>query len=253
MIIIKAGGSAITDKKLPFSIKAHALENMARALADVKEDVILCHGGGSFGHPLAIKYNIKGNITTQEQKIGISHINLAMRNLSNIVCETLIEAGCRPFALQSSACMTTANGVLETFNGDLVKKTCEKGFIPLLYGDVVHDSKNGFSIISGDQIMKHLAITFPNSRMIFLTDVDGIYTADPKRNENAALIKEMPFSKLSSINAGGTGDATGGMKGKLGEIIKLEGLVNEILIINIEKEDALPYALKGENPGTRIY
>ncbi len=252
MILIKAGGSAITDKGLDFSIKPHNLERLATALAHAGEPVILCHGGGSFGHPLAKRYGLMGPIVTQKQLIGVSHTNIAMRNLSNIVCEALIGGGCTPFALQTSAILTARKGKIEAINTAFVRHVLGRGLMPVVYGDVVFDAEYGFSIVSGDQILTRLAVSFPGSRAIFLTDVDGLYPCDPRHNRDVHHIPEVSVDGLGAIEAGETGDATGGMKGKIGEILQLRGLVPEVQIVNLAKDGALQRALKGENGGTRI-
>jgi isopentenyl phosphate kinase len=252
MILIKAGGSAITDKRMPFSIKDGSLHRLAREISGTEEDLIICHGGGSFGHPLALRYNIIGKIETDEQKQGISKINIAMRRLSNVLAEALEKEGCRPFALQSSAIMTAQKGDITSIDLDLIDDLVGQGFIPIVYGDVVYDSAFSFSIVSGDQIMRRLAHHYPGSRAIFLTDVEGIFTADPKVNSKARLIKEIKFDGIDKINAGTAGDITGGMKGKLKEILQFKGHIEEIIITSLEKEGSLKDALEGGNPGTRI-
>jgi len=252
MMLIKAGGSAITDKKTPFSIKVDALSNLARELSENRQDIVICHGGGSFGHPLALKYNIIGKIRTEDQMRGVTKINIAMRKLSNVLAEALAKGGCRPFAIQSSAIMTAKEGVIESFNIDLIENLVDCGVIPILYGDVVYDQKYSFSIISGDQIMRRLAEHYPGSRAIFLTDVDGIYTSDPKSDKDARLLKEISFDEIEGINAGTTGDITGGMKGKLREILQFRGHIDEIIVTSLERKGSLSAALRGENPGTRI-
>ena len=252
MIIIKAGGSAITDKKVPFSVKEEALATISKELSRSDEEVVICHGGGSFGHPLAMKYNVAGHVSSREQLRGVSKINIAMRRLSNIFSEALEKGGCRPFVLQSSAIMKADGGRITTFDCELIGSIAKMGFIPILYGDAVYDSSLGFSIISGDQIMRRLAQCFPDSRAIFLADVNGIYTSDPKLDKNARHIREMRFDDIPSIDAGTAGDMTGGMKGKLDEIMHLKDHVSEIIITELEKEGSLSEALRGENPGTRI-
>jgi len=252
MILIKAGGSAITDKKVPFSVKDEALAELAAALRDTEEDVVLCHGGGSFGHPLAARYNVRGAITTKAQREGVARINVAMRTLSNVVCEALNEGGIGAFALQTSAVMTTRNGIIDWCNDDLIRTTVQKGFVPVLYGDAVHDATLSFSILSGDQIMLHLARTFPGSRAIFLTDVGGIYTTDPKEDADARRIDHVTFGRLPFIEAGGSGDATGGMRGKLEEIARFGDAIEMVDITSLGEPGALARTLRGEHVGTRI-
>jgi len=252
MILIKAGGSAITDKRSPFSIKEDAISTLARELSGSREKIVICHGGGSFGHPLALKYNLVGDIASEEQMRGVSKVNIAMRKLSNILADSLSKEGCNPFVLQSSAIMTAKGGVMDNFDHELIRNIAGCGFIPILYGDVVYDSIHSFCIVSGDQIMRRLAENFPGSRAIFLTDVEGIYSSDPKIDKSAELIGEITFDELKEIDAGTTGDITGGMKGKIEEIMLFRGHIDEIIVTSLEKKGSLSSALKGKNPGTRI-
>ncbi|MFQ6130038.1 MAG: kinase, partial [Candidatus Hadarchaeaceae archaeon] len=57
-LIVKFGGSVITDKRRRFAVKQATLRRLARELAAAKGPLVLVHGGGSFGHPMASKYKI---------------------------------------------------------------------------------------------------------------------------------------------------------------------------------------------------
>ncbi len=50
------------------------------------------------------------------------------------------------------------------------------------------DSEQGFAILSGDQLIVRLAIELDAERVIFGSDVDGIFTSNPKLDKNAKLI-----------------------------------------------------------------
>jgi isopentenyl phosphate kinase len=53
VLVIKAGGSAITYKSRPYTANKKAMHNLASQLAGLNEPVILIHGVGSYGHPPA--------------------------------------------------------------------------------------------------------------------------------------------------------------------------------------------------------
>ena len=59
-IILKIGGSAITDKTGELAAKTEIINRLAEEIkrADL-DNLIMVHGGGSFGHPTAAKYGIK--------------------------------------------------------------------------------------------------------------------------------------------------------------------------------------------------
>ena len=63
--ILKLGGSILSDKNIPYSIKWDNLERIAMEIKNAldyyksqNKDIrlIVVHGGGSFGHPVAKKY-----------------------------------------------------------------------------------------------------------------------------------------------------------------------------------------------------
>ncbi|KAG5970551.1 hypothetical protein E4U55_001615 [Claviceps digitariae] len=81
-----------------------------------------------------------------------------------------------------------------------VQNLLAQGFIPLLSGDAVFDLAWGSTILSGDTLMHTLATALPDvHRCVFVTDVAGIYTRDPKRFDDAALIRELRCSSEPDI------------------------------------------------------
>ena len=111
--------------------------------------------------------------------------------------------------------------------------------VPVLYGDSVLDEEQGFSILSGDQLMATLAIVFESKRIIIGVDVDGLYDDDPKVNPNAELFRRISLRELKAflgkIGKSTTVDVTGGMFGKMFELIPAleEGV--EVEIVNAKR------------------
>ena len=58
MILIKLGGSIITNKEKPLAPRKKAIENIAKNLKKINEPIIIVHGGGSFGHYWSVKYDM---------------------------------------------------------------------------------------------------------------------------------------------------------------------------------------------------
>ena len=120
-----------------------------------------------------------------------------------------------------TSCYTIARrGRIISCDIDPIKAWIKLGCVPSTGGDIVSDVSAGFSIVSGDQLAAYLAIALKARMLIFATDVDGIFDADPKTRQRAHLIKEIPVSSIRRISTdmGRTiTDVTGGMKGKLEE------------------------------------
>jgi isopentenyl phosphate kinase len=124
------------------------------------------------------------------------------------------------------------------------------GFVPVLYGDAVLDSNQGFAILSGDQLIAKLAITLGAERIIIGVDVDGLFTADPKRDSSAKLISHITLQELkrmhSWVEKAKVTDVTGGMYGKIIELIPAIEQGVRTVIVNAKKTDTVRKALRNE-------
>jgi len=97
--------------------------------------------------------------------------------------------------------------------------TLRYGLAPLVYGDVALDKMRGCTIISTEQIFAYLADHLDPARIILAGQVEGVFTADPLRDESAQLIPEISrqnFDQVEHKLAGSHGvDVTGGMLTKV--------------------------------------
>jgi isopentenyl phosphate kinase len=114
------------------------------------------------------------------------------------------------------------------------------GFIPVVYGDVVMDSKQGISIASTEEVLRFISTVMPPSKVVLATDVNGIYDKDPNKYHDAKLIEIVNGSNIGQIiaGAGGAGkvDVTGGMKTKISilyEIVSGSDCVGHIVNANV--------------------
>ena len=145
------------------------------------------------------------------------------------------------FPIQPSACVVQENKKIVKFDTEIIEKLLETStdIIPILYGDFVVDRKIKGSVISGDVIVPYLSNALKADQVLMGTDVDGIFTADPKLNKNSELIEKINlvnFDKvLDKIKAANTVDVTGGMRGKILEIKNnLSGIQTTIFNLNVE-------------------
>lgn len=257
-LIVKLGGSAITDKRRKFAVRWTVLRRIARELAAVRGPLVLVHGGGSFGHPLASKYKIGKGYEGEWQLMGLSLTHRAMERLNAHIIDALQKVGLPAIAIQPSACVVVDGGRIQSMELAPVKKLLELGIVPVLYGDAVPDLGKGMSILSGDQLVAELTRELGAGRVILAADVDGVYTADPKRNKKAKLIREInPTNwpsvekRLVSIVTGV--DVTGGIANKVKELLALAEHGVEAEIINAMKPGLLRRAISGERGlGTRV-
>jgi len=258
LTILKLGGSVVTEKNKPLTPNIKAIKRLAEEIheADFKP-LIIIHGGGSYGHPLAKKYNIPSGLKDYSQRLGFSETHEAMVNLNSLIIRTFLEHGIPAFGFAPSSFIITEKGRIHVFDLKALMMALEIDLIPVLYGDAVFDNKLGFTILSGDQIAAFLAVKLGARRIIMGIDVDGVYDSDPKRNPSARLIPELSLRNLEKLmkKIGGSQapDVTGGMMGKMLELKVAVERGIDVLIVNALLPGNIYKALIGEKVvGTRI-
>jgi isopentenyl phosphate kinase len=173
-----------------------------------------------------------------------------MNALNKLVVDSLINNNIPAVEVQPSSCIVTENGRIQSLEARPLIKMLGAGFTPVLYGDVVLDFETGFTILSGDQLVTSLAIRLGAERIIFGVDVNGLFTEDPKTNPSARLLKEISLKKMKNLvnRIGGSTetDVTGGMFGKMFEVIKVLESGIQTLIVNAKKPERVYKALRGE-------
>ena len=256
MIILKIGGSILTNKDSTESeIDAISLKRIASeikaSLDSSSKELIIVHGAGSFGHPPAKKYKIGEEFDESEypqKRIGFCETQNAVKKLNMLICEAFIDEGLPVVAIPASSFMSASNKRITEGNLDYFKKYMAKGFIPVIYGDVVLDDKLEICVISGDQLIQYLAKNLNPDLVILGTDVDGVYNKNPKTHDDAIFFER--FSSLEDLDTleGTTNvDVTGGMVGKIKELLYLADLGIESKIINAEVKDNIFNVLENED------
>ena len=249
--VLKLGGSVITDKEKPLTPNLQAIERLADEIAQAEVlSLIVVHGGGSFGHHIAKLYNLTEGYGDPSKVVGFSETHRAMTKLNSLVMEALLNNKVNAVVIQPSSFMITKAGRIQSMEKKLLKRMIDMGLVPVLYGDAVLDSEMGFAILSGDQIVSSLALNFGASRIIIGGDVDGLYTKDPKASKSAKLIKRVTLEELKTqkldIEGSKATDVTGGMLGKVSELIPAIEQNIQALLVNATKPLRVYKALKGE-------
>lgn len=261
LIILKIGGSVITDKKsetpkVDFNNLNRITKEISEAYVPEKFNLILIHGAGSYGHPHTKKTGIDKGVKTAEQVLAFAETQRLQNELNCIVTKSLIENGVPAIPCQASAHAIMHSSKLIKMDIDAVKGFLDVGLVPVLYGVPAYDVKQGCSILSGDQIAPFLAKSLGAKKIIHGTNVDGIFTADPNKDKNAKLIPEITEENFEEVKKWLSGsanvDVTGGMLGKVTEILEVAKLGIESQIVNALVIGNIKRALQGEIIGTII-
>ncbi|MBE0512158.1 hypothetical protein IBX38_03815, partial [Candidatus Bathyarchaeota archaeon] len=89
--VLKLGGSVITDKEKTLTPNLPAIERLTKEISRANvSPLVLVHGGGSFGHPVAEQYGIREGYKDSSQIIGFSKTHQAMTKLNKLIVGSLI-------------------------------------------------------------------------------------------------------------------------------------------------------------------
>lgn len=208
---------------------------------------------GSFGHHSAKEYALKGQFeppqtnssddmpqpqqqssSLERRRImkGLAETRLSVQKLNRLVVSSLIKHGIN--AVGISPCFfipgMQAHGGSETDESTfrttsslltVIKDSLQAGIVPVLHGDACLYGKDNAGILSGDILTEIIGKDSWVTNVIFLTDVDGVFTSDPRTDSNAEILRNIEVDKESldivspALNVTGSShehDVTGGLK-----------------------------------------
>lgn len=261
LFVIKLGGSIITYKGHPSGkLRLGRIKEIAKEIKRAQDkkdfDLILINGTGSYGHPVAKKYNTISGIKNKTQLQGFCEVKYVVNLLTTKLNKVFFAIGLNVFSCQTSSLVIQNRGKIISFDIEPIKNSLFLGLIPILSGDVTTDISWGGSICSGDTIAPYLARELKATKLLFASDVDGIFDQDPHENKNAKLIpiinKQNLPEFISSIGNSFHLDVTGGMRGKLLSIRKYSNTKAKIIIFNGLRKNSIFKAILGEKIGTII-
>lgn len=235
MILVKLGGSVITNKSKPLSAKKATISRIGRALAKLDEPVILVHGGGSFGHYWSVKYGMHTKPKVHSAR-GVATVKGSMVKLNSIVLDGLLSGGLNAYPLPPTALIRSQKVILEAARQ--TTKIADYGMVPVTYGDAVWVGTGRTSILSGDRIMSMLAAVMKPRLCIFALNEDGVYDMSTHKT-----IPELPAGarpKVGDVKM----DVTGGMARKLVESARIVRGGTDVFIANGNAPERIVDAVK---------
>lgn len=243
IILVKLGGSIVTDKTKPYTLRKRVLKRLAKELTTSHCPLIVSHGAGSFAHTSAQKY---GGMHGYTEKLGLATVAKDALFLNTIVVDALIQAGIPALPFRSLNTLITNNGnVQEHFFAPLVE-ALQQGFTPVVYGDVILDTSWKSTIYSGEKILGVLAKYlkrqgFMVQKIIEVTNTYGVYNAERK------TIPQISYDNWEEVKQAlhqTAHDVSGGMKHKVDQALLLTKENIHTHIINGLYADELQKALQ---------
>lgn len=303
VIILKIGGSSITNKAKEETLDLESLNWFAKLISksvdesllaaktssaihstrSTKPKLIVVHGAGSFGHHSAKRYGLRCgksalldeiggqsspvNVDVQSQMEGLSKTRQQVQKLNSAIVGALIDQGVNAVGISPGMSIpnirahgaTKRNGNADSSYGGMqllcqsIHQSLDAGLVPVVHGDacLLYDNKRA-GILGGDTLVEGIAnlwnesvntkdnaSTHVISKVVFITDVAGVFTSDPKSNKNAILIRHLNVdctngevriadddAKGTNLDVGGSShahDVTGGLKVRFLQIAFGEG------------------------------
>ena len=237
MILIKLGGSIITNKEKPLTVRKKSIDKISKYLRKIDEPIIIVHGGGSFGHYWSVKYDMH----TKERKYdpkGVANIKNSMVDLNKIILDSLQKNKLNPYCLPPSDFMSANKPILKKVKE--INEIAKYNFVPVTFGDALWYGNKKTYILSGDKIMSHLARILKPKLCIFALNEDGLYSDLKSKKLILELKNEKPSMTENKM------DVTGGMTRKVEEATKISKMGLNVFFVNGNKPDRIVKAIKNK-------
>lgn len=244
-VIIKLGGSAVTHKNAFETINQDAIASAAKLVKQIKGKCIVVHGAGSFGHFQAHEYGTASGFSNDilKGRIGFAKTRLSVTKLQHTITTVFLENGIPALGISPCGSWFTSSGLVTRSAVTPIVELLEAGFVPILHGDCVLDDVQGCSILSGDKIIQRLVEELRPKRVVFLTDVDGIYDKPPEKKDSMLLrkvyVKSDGQMTVTIATSNLHHDVTGGIREKLqtaSNIIRISEKHSRVFVLNIMSE-----------------
>ena len=137
---------------------------------------------------------------------------------------------------------------------DTLERLLELGIVPLINeNDTIAIDEIRFG--DNDTLAAQVAILVKADLVVLLSDIEGLYTADPRLSEDAELLErvgEFTHEIVEAAGSAGSEKGSGGMFTKIEAARMLMAASIPMVICKGRKEDAILHATRGTMTGTRF-
>ncbi len=260
LVMVKLGGSLITDKRGDCAPRLEIIERLAGEIAaaqpGMRERILLGHGSGSFGHASAARHGVGGGPLTTRARAGVSETRARAAELHALVTSKLLDAGLSPFTWAPSSALMSRAGAASRGDIEPLLAALDLGLLPVTYGDVVLDREWGAAICSTEAVLGYLSSRLRRRghrvrRALWLGVTGGIY--DSKGEPVPRVDRSNHRRVRRMIGAVDGTDVTGGMLLRLETARALARRGIESWIVDGRVPGRLTAGLLGKRmPGTRF-
>ena len=237
MILIKLGGSIITNKQKPLSPRKKTIDSILKEIGKIKEPVIIVHGGGSYGHYWSVKYDMHTKPAKTSPK-GVAIVKNSMVELNKIILDSAIKNRINSYCLPPTDFMNGNKAIKSKIL--TINDISKSGLTPITFGDALWFGQKKSYILSGDVIMTTIGKILKPRLSVFVLDVDGVYSDLKTKKLIHDFKKEKPEIKNNKM------DVTGGMTRKITEANNMAKAGLKIFFVNGNKPKRITDAVSGK-------
>ena len=276
-VILKLGGSVITNKgSTMFPLNGDEIwksaqkflrrEVVKRICLEIKDSLpdlgylILVHGAGVFGHFPVSKFLEADK--KQQELVGWPLTSYSVLVKDTLLMNEMLSNGIPAISIPPRSLFTITkrdkdrNWVANdaSFDSEKIRSLIPR-YVPILFGDLAFDKDGNAAVLSGDTILYLCARDLGDVDLVACgTDVEGIFTDDPKKNPHARLIDRIALSERRTLSPkeSSNRDVNGGMSRKFGELMSIAKLGISSMVIDASRKGNISKVLKGEHVGTLI-
>ena len=253
-IVIKVGSASITHKETG-SLDLRKIEKLVRVISDLNaegKDVILVSSGAIATGRSVIGMHRRPRSMAEKQAFAAIGQARLMMTYQKIFSE---------YSVIASQVLLTKNIMLDPRSRENATNTflelLNLGTVPVVNeNDTVSTSEINQveSFGDNDQLAAIVGAVVHADLVILLSDIDGLFTDDPKKNPDAEFIPFIPEINGDILEMGksdsGSNVGTGGMSAKLAAARIATDSGADMVIARFTSADVITEILEGENVGT---
>lgn len=252
-IVVKLGTSTLTYETGKLNMRR--VETLCKVLSDIQnaghEVIIVSSGAIAMGTSKLHLAQRPTDVPTRQAVAAVGQCELMyvydsiFSKYNHTVGQLLVTADDLHHETRQHNLQTTLSRLLEL------------GVIPILNENdsVATDELQGGKIGDNDTLSAEIAAFVKSDLLVLLSDIPGLFTADPRKNENASLlpiVTEITDEILAYAGGAGTDFGTGGMATKLRAAQIMQEHAIDMVITNGQNPEALYEIVDGLPVGTRF-
>ena len=253
-IVIKIGSSSLTHA-VSGDLNLQKIEKLVRIISDLKgqgKEVVLVSSGAIATGRQALHHPGKPESLAQKQAfaaVGQARLMMVYQRLFAEYNQVAAQVLMTKDTMTNDASRSNARNTFD----ELLKL----GAVPVVNeNDTVSTSEIPYvdSFGDNDRLSAIVAALIGADLLILLSDIDGLYTDDPRSNPDAKFISLVPEISQKYLNMGketsGSSVGTGGMSAKLAAARIATDSGADMVIANGDQVDVIMDIMSGKEKGT---